>query len=199
MASPSPAHSDASSDEDVIEVASKGKARPKVPSKQVPNELQAAAARTSQNLYSKKTRSNYKSYLEAGRKFLETFDGGDSVSAFDTIDEGIPTALLAFTASKCDINGAFTNYFKSLKNKYGRENVAKQSLPMSYKDLSVITEHLQKPETIERKPLNEELLRLQKNDIELDLKTDSGSPYMTITLTFRKTNQADPTKGSCLL
>ncbi|OAQ24997.1 hypothetical protein K457DRAFT_23571 [Linnemannia elongata AG-77] len=43
---------------------------------------------------------------------------------------------------------------------------------------------------------NEELTRLQIKDIDRDLTTDTGSPYFTITLTFRKTNQADVTKAN---
>jgi hypothetical protein len=46
---------------------------------------------------------------------------------------------------------------------------------------------------------NEELLRLQGKDLDLNLRTDAGSPYFTITLTFRKTNQADALKGISLL
>lgn len=45
---------------------------------------------------------------------------------------------------------------------------------------------------------NEELTRLQMKDIELGLTTDTGSPFFTITLTFRKTNQADASKGKKL-
>lgn len=45
---------------------------------------------------------------------------------------------------------------------------------------------------------NEELTRLQMKDIELGLTTDTGSPFFTITLTFRKTNQADVSKGKKL-
>ncbi|KAF9960865.1 hypothetical protein BGZ65_011609 [Modicella reniformis] len=84
---------------------------------------------------------------------------------------------------------------------------------MSYKDLSVIMEHLQKPEIIKRNgeslclffqafaatgfclwTRNDELVRLKREDLELDLRTVTGRPYVTITLTFRKTNKADPTK-----
>ncbi|KAG0323689.1 hypothetical protein BG000_002525, partial [Podila horticola] len=41
---------------------------------------------------------------------------------------------------------------------------------------------------------NEELLRLQGKDLDLNLRTDAGTSYFTITLTFRKTNQADSSK-----
>jgi hypothetical protein len=46
---------------------------------------------------------------------------------------------------------------------------------------------------------NEELLRLQGKDLDLNLRTDAGTSYFTITLTFRKTNQADALKGMGLL
>jgi hypothetical protein len=38
-----------------------------------------------------------------------------------------------------------TNYYTSLKKQYGRENVTRQSLPMSYQDLTVIMLYLQSP------------------------------------------------------
>lgn len=42
---------------------------------------------------------------------------------------------------------------------------------------------------------NNELLQLTGKDINRGLVTESGSAYMTIALTFRKTNQADASKG----
>ncbi|KAF9940242.1 hypothetical protein BGZ65_007656 [Modicella reniformis] len=86
---------------------------------------------------------------------------------------------------------------------------------MSSVDLSKIVEYLQRPEIIGNDgeslclffqafaatgftlwTRNEELLRLQRKDLELDLRTSSGRPYLTVTLTFRKTNQADPSKAN---
>lgn len=66
-----------------------------------------------------------------------------------------------------------------------------------YKYFSSLTDHIHicLPPSFTR---NEELLRLQMRDIELGLKTDAGTPYLTITLTFRKTNQADALKGTPL-
>ncbi|KAF9170859.1 hypothetical protein BGX21_003143 [Mortierella sp. AD011] len=43
---------------------------------------------------------------------------------------------------------------------------------------------------------NEELLRLKGSDIQLNQTTDTGSRYFTITLSFRKTNQADASKAN---
>jgi hypothetical protein len=42
----------------------------------------------------------------------------------------------------------FTNYMTSLKKLYGKTNMTKQSLAMSYKSLSVLMEHFRKPETV---------------------------------------------------
>ncbi|KAF9112757.1 hypothetical protein BGX27_002843 [Mortierella sp. AM989] len=85
----------------------------------------------------------------------------------------------------------FCDYMTSLKNRDGRAGVSKQSLAMSHQDLSILMQHLQKPEVIHR---NEELLRLSGKDINLNQITNTGSPFLKITLVFRKTNQADVSK-----
>ncbi|GJJ69490.1 hypothetical protein EMPS_01836 [Entomortierella parvispora] len=104
----------------------------------------------------------------------------------------------------------FAELMKSLKQQSGRSGTSRQSLPMSYKDMAKLMAHLQEPTTIEKHGLgaclmfqafaatgftlwttNEELVGLQGKDISSMMRTDSGQPYFTITLTFRKTNQAD--------
>ncbi|KAF9993511.1 hypothetical protein BGZ79_001792 [Entomortierella chlamydospora] len=121
---------------------------------------------------------------------------------------------------KCDEDGnwsgnpvfdpPFVEYMASLKNRDGRSGVSKQSLPMSYNDMKGLMDYLQKEDTIDQHTeglcllfqafattgftlwtRNEELLRLQGKDIERNLLSDKGTPYLTITLTFRKDNQAD--------
>ncbi|KAG9060719.1 hypothetical protein KI688_009789 [Linnemannia hyalina] len=110
---------------------------------------------------------------------------------------------------------AFDRYLQSLKNRDGRAGTSRQSLAMFYSDIVTLMEHLQNPATIAERTeglcllfqafaatgfalwtRNEELTRLQMKDIELDLSTGTGSPFFTITLTFRKTNQADASKAN---
>ncbi|ORZ10268.1 hypothetical protein BCR41DRAFT_423825 [Lobosporangium transversale] len=101
----------------------------------------------------------------------------------------------------------------SLKKRDGRNGQSKQSLAMSYKDLTKLMEHLQEPDVIAKHgeglclffqafaatgftlwTRNEELLRLKGKDLDLGLETDCGRPYFKITPTFRKTNQANAEK-----
>ncbi|KAG9061244.1 hypothetical protein KI688_007582 [Linnemannia hyalina] len=108
----------------------------------------------------------------------------------------------------------FVKYYKSL-NRDGRSGVSKKSLATSYRDMTKLIGHLQDSTTIEKETegmcllfqafaatgftlwtRNEELLRLQRRDLELGLNTDAGTPYLTITLSFRKTNQSDALKAN---
>ncbi|KAF9120917.1 hypothetical protein BGW39_010989 [Mortierella sp. 14UC] len=110
---------------------------------------------------------------------------------------------------------AFERYLQSLKNRDGRAGTSRQSLAMTYSDMATLMEHLQDSVTIAERTegfcllfqafaatgftlwtRTEELTRLQMKDIELGLTTDTGSPYFTITLKFRKTNQADSSKAN---
>ncbi|KAF9918210.1 hypothetical protein BX616_009928 [Lobosporangium transversale] len=110
---------------------------------------------------------------------------------------------------------AFEDYMVSLKKRDGRNGQSKQSLAMSYKDLTKLMEHLQEPDVIAKHgeglclffqafaatgfalwTRNEELLRLKGKDLDLGLKTDCGRSYFKITLTFRKTNQANAEKAN---
>ncbi|KAK5820671.1 hypothetical protein F5H01DRAFT_404160 [Linnemannia elongata] len=109
----------------------------------------------------------------------------------------------------------FENFLISLKKRDGKAGTSRQSLAVSYSDMVRLMEHLRDPATIEAQgeavckmfqafaatgftlwTRNEELTRLQIKDIDRGLTTETGSPYFTITLTFRKTNQADVTKAN---
>ncbi|KAF8985364.1 hypothetical protein BGZ46_004704 [Entomortierella lignicola] len=86
---------------------------------------------------------------------------------------------------------------------------------MSYQDMSKLMKHLQDPGTIAQHgeglcllfqayaatgltlwTRNDELHRLKGSDAQLDLRSEVGTPYLTIALTFRKTNQADVSKAN---
>ncbi|KAF9207016.1 hypothetical protein BGZ49_001352 [Haplosporangium sp. Z 27] len=126
---------------------------------------------------------------------------------------------------KCDDNGnwegnpvfepSFNDFMTSLKNRDGRSGTSKQSLAMSYQDMSKLMKHLQDSGTIAQHgeglcllfqayaatgftlwTRNDELHRLKGSDVQLDLRSEVGTPYLTIALTFRKTNQADASKAN---
>ncbi|KAF9562034.1 hypothetical protein EC968_005395 [Mortierella alpina] len=109
----------------------------------------------------------------------------------------------------------FVDYMESLRRRYGRTGGGNNSLPMLYKDLEVIMPHLQDPATKKDSGVGlclymqaflacgftlftrtDELLSLKGYDLDLGLKTVTGSPYFTIRLSFRKMNQADPKKAN---
>ncbi|KAF9971837.1 hypothetical protein BGZ75_001744, partial [Mortierella antarctica] len=109
----------------------------------------------------------------------------------------------------------FSDYYRSLRNRDGRSGVSKQSLAISYADMTKLMGHLQDNATIEKESeglcllfqafaatgfviwtRNEELLNLKGKNLERNLVTESGSPYFSITLTWRKTNQADASRAN---
>ncbi|KAF9909824.1 hypothetical protein EC991_007995 [Linnemannia zychae] len=74
----------------------------------------------------------------------------------------------------------FEHYLQSLKNRDGRASTSRKSLAMSHSDMVALMDYLQDPATIA--------------DIELGQTTDTGWPFFTIALTFRKSNQTDVSK-----
>ncbi|KAK3833909.1 MAG: hypothetical protein JOS17DRAFT_825815 [Linnemannia elongata] len=98
----------------------------------------------------------------------------------------------------------FENFLLSLEKRDGRAGTTRQSLAVSYSDMVRLMGHLRDPATIEAQgdavckmfqafaatgftlwTRKEELTRLQIKDIDRGLTTEAGSPYFTITLTFR--------------
>ncbi|KAF9949365.1 hypothetical protein BGZ72_008847 [Mortierella alpina] len=110
---------------------------------------------------------------------------------------------------------AFSDYYRSLRNRDAHSGVSKQSLAISYLEMTKLMSYLQNSATIDKEgeglcllfqafaatgfvlwTRNEELLNLQGKNLERNLVTDSGSPYFTIALSWRKTNQADASKAN---
>ncbi|KAF9560859.1 hypothetical protein EC968_005976 [Mortierella alpina] len=109
----------------------------------------------------------------------------------------------------------FNDYYQSLRSRDGRTRITKQSLAMSHTDMAKLMGHLQDNATIEKESKglclwfqafaatsfvlwtrNEELLNLKAENLERNLVTESGSPYFTITLPWRKSTPTDTSKGN---
>ncbi|ORZ12510.1 hypothetical protein BCR41DRAFT_423150 [Lobosporangium transversale] len=206
--------------------------------------LDAAKTKTAHR-FATKTKTSYSGHVERGKRYALTMGGEYSAAfdELSEVTPIVLLAFVAFKCDQNSlsyktaegIRSSFKQYFKdqfkcqgnpvydqsfedymlSLKKRDGRNGQSKQSLAMSYKDLSKLMEHLQKPDVIAKYgeglclffqafaatgftlwTRNEELLRLQGKDIELNFKTDCGRPYIKITLTFRKTNQANAEKAN---
>ncbi|KAF9971190.1 hypothetical protein BGZ75_001974, partial [Mortierella antarctica] len=159
------------------------------------------ASKCEQSGYSFKTAEGIRSAMK--RYFIEKFGCQGETWSCDN-DKCIGNPVYEPT---------FSDYFRSLKNRDGRTGVSKQSLAISYADMAKLMNYLQDNATIEKESeglcllfqafaatgfvvwtRNEELLNLKAKNLEHNLVTESGSPYFTITLTWRKTNQADASK-----
>ncbi|KAK3821359.1 MAG: hypothetical protein J3Q66DRAFT_367072 [Benniella sp.] len=155
--------------------------------------LEAAASKTASHLYSDATRSMYTGHVARGHEYLQNFNNGEFEEALNDLIEQTPTAVLAFIAFKCEredksfktaeaIRSAFKQFFRNSHHCQDGSRQAEDRLLTPYHSFAS-PDHR-----------NEELVRLRRKDLELGLTTANRSPYLTITLTFRKTNQAVPSE-----
>jgi hypothetical protein len=134
--------------------------------------LEGATPKTASYPYSSDTRTSYAEQVQRGKEHFKKLNNDELKEAFNGLSEQTQTALLVVIAYKTAeaIRSAFKQYFRdtlncqgdirrrdmdsgsgsqcsnhitTLKKQYGCENQTRQSLPMSYKDLTTITEHPQ--------------------------------------------------------
>ncbi|KAF9121540.1 hypothetical protein BG015_005793, partial [Linnemannia schmuckeri] len=171
--------------------------------------LARAAQTTEDHLYSKKTKTNYKGQVTRALAYAAAQTEPGWRNAFTKIPSLTPTVLMAYVASKCQGHkGEGLSYKTTEGIKSGLKHYFKTELGCLTDSWSCDSDGDCTGNPYMRRPLSDtfslsrivtdepELTRLQMKDIELGLTTDTGSPFFTITLTFRKTNQADASKAN---